>query len=42
MDRSTSVLVNERVLGTDSVDIGNIDNSYKAVKPIMSDEAKVM
>ncbi len=42
MDRSISVLVYERVLGTDSVDIGNIDYSYKAVKPIMNDEAKVM
>ncbi len=42
MDRSISTLVYERVLGTDSVDIGNIDYSYKAVKPILHDEAKVM
>lgn len=42
MDRSTAVLVNERVLGLDSVDIGNIDYSFKTVKPILHDEAKVM
>ncbi len=42
MDRTTSVLVNERVLGLDSVDIGNIDYSYKTVKPILHDEAKIM
>ncbi|SCJ89925.1 dimethylamine:corrinoid methyltransferase [uncultured Eubacterium sp.] len=42
MDRSTAVLINERVLGLDSVDIGNIDYSYKTVKPILHDEAKVM
>ena len=42
MDRTTSVLINERVLGLDSVDIGNIDYSYKTVKPILHDEAKVM
>lgn len=42
MDRSTTVLVNERVLGMDSIDIGNIDYSYKTVKPILHDEAKVM
>jgi len=42
MDRSTAVLVNERVLGLDSVDIGNIDYSFKTVKSILHDEAKVM
>lgn len=42
IDRSISTLVYERVLGTDSVDIGNIDYSFKAVKSILSDEAKVM
>lgn len=42
MDRSTAVLVNERILCMDSVDIGNIDYSYKTVKPILHDEAKVM
>lgn len=41
-DRSTAALINERVLGLDSVDIGNIDYSYKTVKPILHDEAKVM
>lgn len=35
-------MVNERILGLDSVDIGNIDYSYKTVKPILHDEAKVM
>lgn len=42
MDRTTAVLINERVLGLDSVDIGNIDYSYKTVKPILHDETKVM
>lgn len=42
MDRTTAALINERVLGLDSVDIGNIDYSYKTVKPILHDEAKVM
>ena len=42
MDRATAVLVNERILGLDSVDIGNIDYSFKSVKPILHDEAKVM
>jgi dimethylamine:corrinoid methyltransferase len=42
MDRTTAVLVNERVLGLDSVDVGNIDYSFKTVKPILHDEAKIM
>ena len=42
VDRSTAVLINERILCLDSVDIGNIDYSYKTVKPILHDEAKVM
>jgi len=42
IDRSTCVLINERVLGLDSVDIGNIDYSFKTVKPILHDEAKTM
>ena len=42
IDRSTAVLVNERILCMDSVDIGNIDYSYKTVKPILHDEAKIM
>lgn len=42
MDRTTSVLINERVLCLDSVDIGNIDYSFKTVKPILHDEAKIM
>ncbi len=42
MDRATAVLVHERILGADSLDLGNIDYSYKAVKSILHDEAKVM
>jgi len=42
MDRTTTVLVNERVLCLDSIDIGNIDYSFKSVKPILHDEAKIM
>jgi len=42
IDRTTSALINERVLGLDSVDIGNIDYSFKTVKPILHDEAKIM
>jgi hypothetical protein len=34
--------VNERILGLNSVDIGNIDYSFKSVKPILHDEAKIM
>lgn len=41
IDRSTAVLVNERILCMDSVDIGNIDYSCKTVKPILHDEAKI-
>lgn len=42
MDRATAVLVHEKILGADSLDLGNIDYSYKAVKSILHDEAKVM
>lgn len=42
MDRATAVLVHEKVLGADSLDLGNIDYSFKAVKAILHDEAKVM
>lgn len=42
MERSTSVLVSEKVLGADSVDIGNMDYSYKAVKQIVHNETPVM
>jgi len=42
MDRATAVQVHEKVLAADSLDLGNIDYSYKAVKAILHDEAKVM
>ena len=42
MDRATAIQVHEKVLGADSLDLGNIDYSYKAVKAILHDEAKVM
>ncbi|KUO50054.1 MAG: dimethylamine methyltransferase [Desulfitibacter sp. BRH_c19] len=42
IDRSTAVLIHEKVLGADSLDIGHIDYSYKAVKSVMHNEAAVM
>lgn len=42
MDRAIAVQVHEKVLAADSLDLGNIDYSYKAVKAILHDEAKVM
>lgn len=42
MDRATAIQVHEKVLAADSLDLGNIDYSYKAVKAILHDEAKVM
>lgn len=42
MERSMAVLVSEKVLGADSVDIGNMDYSYKAVKQIIHNETPVM
>ncbi len=42
LDRATSILVHEKVLAADSLDLGNIDYSYKSVKAILHDEAKVM
>ena len=42
MDRATAIQVHEKVLGADSMDLGNIDYSYKSVKAILHDEAKVM
>ena len=42
MDRATAIQVHEKVLGADSLDLGNIDYSYKSVKAILYDEAKVM
>ncbi|OPL12300.1 MAG: dimethylamine methyltransferase, partial [delta proteobacterium ML8_D] len=42
MERSTSVMISEKVLGADSVDIGNMDYSYKAVKQIVHNETPVM
>jgi dimethylamine---corrinoid protein Co-methyltransferase len=42
MDRATAIQVHEKVLAADSLDLGNIDYSYKSVKAILNDEAKVM
>jgi dimethylamine---corrinoid protein Co-methyltransferase len=42
MDRATAIQVHEKVLAADSLDLGNIDYSYKSVKAILHDEAKVM
>ncbi len=42
MERSMAVLISEKVLGADSVDIGNMDYSYKAVKQIIHNETPVM
>ena len=42
MDRATAIQVHEKVLAADSLDLGNIDYSYKVVKAILNDEAKVM
>lgn len=42
MERSMAVLVSEKILGADSVDIGNMDYSYKAVKQIIHNETPVM
>lgn len=42
MDRATAIQVHEKVLAADSLDLGNIDYSFKAVKPILHDEVKVM
>lgn len=42
MERSMAALVSEKVLGADSIDIGNMDYSYKAVKQIVHNETPVM
>ena len=42
LDRATAIQVHEKVLSADSLDLGNIDYSYKSVKAILHDEAKVM
>lgn len=42
LDRAISIQVHEKVLAADSLDLGNIDYSYKSVKAILHDEAKVM
>ncbi len=42
LDRATAIQIHEKVLGADSLDLGNIDYSYKSVKAILNDEAKVM
>ena len=42
MERSQAALVHEKVLGADSVDLGNMDYTYKAVKPIVYNETPYM
>jgi dimethylamine---corrinoid protein Co-methyltransferase len=42
LDRATAIQVHEKLLSADSLDLGNIDYSYKSVKAILHDEAKVM
>ncbi len=42
LDRATAIQVHEKVLAADSLDLGNIDYSFKSVKAILHDEAKVM
>lgn len=42
IDRSTAILIHEKVLGADSLDLGHIDYSYKAVKSVLHDEASVL
>lgn len=42
IDRGTAVLIHEKVLGADSLDIGHIDYTYKAVKSVLHDEAAIM
>ncbi len=42
IDRSTAILIHEKVLGADSLDLGHIDYSYKAVKSVLHDEAAMM
>lgn len=42
LDRATAIQVHEKVLSADSLDLGNIDYSFKSVKAILHDEAKVM
>lgn len=42
MDRTTAIVVHERAWGNDSVDLGHIDYCYKAVKPVLHNEAAQM
>ena len=42
MDRTTAIQTAERVLCSDTTELGNIDYSYKQVKPILHDERVIM
>jgi len=42
IDRGTAILIHEKVLGADSLDLGHIDYTYKAVKSVLHDEAAMM
>jgi len=42
MDRTTAIQTAERVLCSDTTELGNIDYTYKQVKPILHDERAIM
>ena len=42
MDRTTAIQTAERVLCSDTTELGNIDYSFKQVKPILHDERAIM
>lgn len=42
MDRTTAIQAAERVLCSDTTELGHIDYSYKQIKPILHDERAVM
>lgn len=42
LDRTTAIQIAERVLCSDTTELGNIDYSYKQVKPILHDERAIM
>ncbi len=42
IDRTTAILIHEKVLGADSLDLGHIDYSYKAVKSVLHNETALM
>lgn len=42
VDRSTALLIHERILCSDTMELCNVDYSYKALKNIISEEAMAM